>query len=219
MVSKSVPFSKRNGKHNHEIQLCEAHGMVHIHDTKYNELIDGQELSTQTKCSIVLKLRTKKFKYLPAQNEIICNPNKSFYECLAVDFELIAKESTCCLPNLPYGSSAIDFDICQDFNNDNCTIAMHGILLNTKCKQSCEFIQFDGKFDGLNSIEDPYNIELIIKFSRPAFVEVQEEYLIHGFAVADMIGVVGGSLGVFVGFSFINVIQSFVNYLKVRMES
>ena len=29
-----------------------------------------------------------------------------------------------------------------------------------------------------------------------------------------MIGVVGGSLGVFVGFSFINVIQSFVNYLK-----
>ena len=44
----------------------------------FNEWIDGQELSTQTKFSIVLKLRTKKFKYLPSQNEIICNPNKSF---------------------------------------------------------------------------------------------------------------------------------------------
>ena len=35
LVINSVPFSKRNGKHNHEIQLFEVHGMVHIHDTKY----------------------------------------------------------------------------------------------------------------------------------------------------------------------------------------
>ena len=60
--------------------------------------------------------------------------------------------------------------------------------------------------------EDKYNIEMTYQFVRPEYVEVHEEYVIYD--AIGMIGSVGGTLGMFIGFSFTNIISSIINYLK-----
>ena len=55
---------------------------------------------------------------------------------------------------------------------------------------------------------------------RPRKIRVKTEYLIHD--VISMIGNVGGTLGLFVGFSFSNVISgilSFLNSCTIRTQN
>ena len=50
----------------------------------------------------------------------------------------------------------------------------------------------------------------------PATMRVNEEYLIYDFE--GLVGSVGGTLGMFIGFSFINVISDILNFFTSLIE-
>ena len=52
-----------------------------------------------------------------------------------------------------------------------------------------------------------------IQFARPFRMTSFEEYLLYDFG--GMIGSIGGTLGLFIGFSFYDVILKIINYLKM----
>ena len=54
-----------------------------------------------------------------------------------------------------------------------------------------------------------YNFNLKIKYGAPEVVIVYEEYLITDFTV--VLGSVGGTLGLFIGFSFFNIISYLID--------
>ena len=55
-------------------------------------------------------------------------------------------------------------------------------------------------------------LSLTIKYKPPATVTIHEEYLIIDFY--GMVGVVGGTLGLFVGFSFFDVITYLMKFFQ-----
>ena len=74
------------------------------------------------------------------------------------------------------------------------------VQLHTMLEQS-----HDGDYDG--------NSHFQYKFVTPLFAEVYEEYIICDFI--SMIGSVGGTLGLFIGFSFSNILMHLIGYLKL----
>ena len=94
------------------------------------------------------------------------------------------------------------------------------------CPRSCTTLKYSGKVTFENLQQFPTGTEAILeyKFAEPAFVKVYQEYLI--FDAIGMIGSVGGTLGLFIGLSFGNVLtfligylQKFTLYLVSRLES
>ena len=61
--------------------------------------------------------------------------------------------------------------------------------------------------DGTKSV-----YSLMYKFAVPEYVTTYEEYLIYD--VIGMIGSVGGTLGMFIGFSFENLFSSCIQYVR-----
>ena len=61
-------------------------------------------------------------------------------------------------------------------------------------------------------------IEMMYTFKAPASVKVLEEYLIYD--TIGMIGSAGGTLGLFIGFSFSNIIAFIINVIeKIYMST
>ena len=56
-------------------------------------------------------------------------------------------------------------------------------------------------------------VQINYDFTRPLVAQVYNEYII--FDTIGMIGAVGGTLGLFIGFSFNNVIEYVLGYLKL----
>ena len=57
---------------------------------------------------------------------------------------------------------------------------------------------------------------LTYRFAYPQVSTIYQEYLIYDGI--GMIGSVGGTLGMFIGFSFSNAISSILNYLLLKMN-
>ena len=57
---------------------------------------------------------------------------------------------------------------------------------------------------------------LSIIFARPGVVTVEEEFLVYDLVT--MVGSVGGTLGMFIGFSFTNMITIFIDGIKLILE-
>ena len=132
------------------------------------------------------------------------------------------------LPNNPY-------PICQNFDNWyknwNCTDCdcnlkiikdiFNNITMNKKQPRSCAITQYSGKMMS-DRIYKKYQIEkwfgysqlvqINYYFAKPLVAQVYNEYII--FDTIGMIGAVGGTLGLFIGFSFNNVIDYLLGYLK-----
>ena len=62
----------------------------------------------------------------------------------------------------------------------------------------------------------PKNVKLALKFESMA-VEVSEEYLVYDFA--NFIGTLGGSLGLFIGFSYTGFIGGIIDYFFVKFQT
>ena len=84
---------------------------------------------------------------------------------------------------------------------------------NSNCPKPCSIIQYTGKLDYWDSWgREPFDLTftLYIRFAPPLATTVYEEYLIYD--IFGMIGSVGGTLGIFIGFSFSGML-SFIIYI------
>ena len=88
------------------------------------------------------------------------------------------------------------------------------------CPKSCSTLEYTGSVD-YEAVKDMiYSrpnknttyFSLVVRYKPPGTKFVYEEYLIVDFY--GMVGVVGGTLGLFVGFSFFNVITFFIELIK-----
>ena len=89
---------------------------------------------------------------------------------------------------------------------------------NGTCKP-CTKYDFSGMqtFENEN-VEKKYmhHKQLTYKFAYPQVLTIYQEYLIYDGI--GMIGSVGGTLGMFIGFSFSNAISSTLNFLQFYMN-
>ena len=86
-----------------------------------------------------------------------------------------------------------------------------------KGRKSCLINSYNGKVLMKSDImkvdnESQQGIIFEYSFNEPSYVKVYEEYLIYD--TLGMIGSVGGTLGLFIGFSFMNVITFLINTIE-----
>ena len=78
-----------------------------------------------------------------------------------------------------------------------------------ECTTSCQQLQYSGK---IKKFPPQVNEDIEIAFRFPLTKILNyEEYLIYDFN--GMIGAVGGSLGMFLGFSFLDFVFSFIDFI------
>ena len=87
------------------------------------------------------------------------------------------------------------------------------------CPKSCFALEYTGYVDHILEKGYIYNtrtngtyFSLSIRFKTPAMATFHEEYVI--IDSYGMVGVVGGTLGIFIGFSFIDVITLLMTFFQ-----
>ena len=96
------------------------------------------------------------------------------------------------------------------------------ITTKHKCPKSCKITQYSGKIISDSTTTFNYfeadNKASYVKyqFDAPLYAKVYEEYIIVD--AIGMIGSVGGTLGLFIGFSFSNVINVLIGYLQLFLN-
>ena len=142
--------------------------------------------------------------------------DQSFYECAA--FKILNSEYSKC--NITCTPITLPHDYYPICDNDNAGYecsknyvfdVLQNITTYYECPRSCSITQYIGtvNFDGYVV----KNSHFQYKFVTPLFAEVYEEYIIYDFI--SMIGSVGGTLGLFVGFSFSNILMCLISYVKL----
>ena len=166
-----------------------------------------------------MELKSVQHKYLETKSN--CT-DESYYECISRLFlENLDVSSKKCspysLPNLPFCEN--------DERNlkmlDNITTE---VIKKDLCPKSCSiseyFVEESLTQETINNIENNltylagYNISqgFSYTFHTSHKTTVNEEYLIYDSI--SMIGSVGGTLGMCIGFSFTNVVTSILNFIK-----
>ena len=181
----------------------------------------------ETMTEIILK--GEQILSLPEKGE--CQ-EKSAYHCVATliqTFDCKNCSNRCILQSLYdnlrpfYGN--LHTEICQEASDVDCFeyCAKNGIMQKLAetglCQQSCTTTEFSGKlvYEGkVPGLDMNHTTYFSYSIKAPATMRVNEEYLIYDFV--GLVGSVGGTLGMFIGFSFINVISDVLIYLKSILE-
>ena len=97
--------------------------------------------------------------------------------------------------------------ICTDVFRVNTDLIWNQLMeLAGNCQRPCTIVEYQGtikKYLGWGNFNEGSTMISILFPTKE--VRLQEEYLIYG--IADLIGIVGGNLGLFIGFSFYDVIR------------
>ena len=152
-------------------------------------------------------------KYLKSNSECSEIP---FYECFSSLLSAILEEcQTKCnvfsLPSLP---------ICKSEDERKCLNGKSFDLLgyifeNGLCEKHCKSTEYhsDIVYDGtIDNYFENGTVGFGYRFATPETVTVYNEYLIYD--TTNMIGSIGGTLGMFIGFSFMKIMSSMINILK-----
>ena len=166
-----------------------------------------------------IKLKPEKYVFLDKSQSMKsqCEQNVSFYE--SFDMLLLDKISQKCPRKcLPYTSKNLSNPICKTEDEENCASNMlnevlpDGSFIN-QCKKPCVITQYleTYEWNGNYYSPDDYKFAFYYILSKNETI-VYEEYLIHD--LISMIGSVGGTLGMFIGFSFINVVNVIIFQIR-----
>ena len=79
------------------------------------------------------------------------------------------------------------------------------------CQKSCKTIEFKGNVKTYEGWDDFEGLRLMMYYSSNE-INVQEEYLLYD--IVDVVGIVGGNLGLFIGFSFVGLVTKFFSMLN-----
>ena len=187
-----------------------------------NTWMDGDALEVNVdKYVLTYSLKPEKYIYINTSKSV-CS-NKSFYQCFsdkvsADNFEHCPTK--CSTISLPFQNASV-IPVCEKEEDQKCSLRkiIHPIFnrINDKelCPRSCTFLQYSGKIVHKYEIKNQSttNVPLSIwySFKVPESVMVNEQYLIYD--AIGMIGAVGGTLGMCIGFSFDSIIHYLINLL------
>ena len=95
---------------------------------------------------------------------------------------------------------------------------MNKLITNGTCKKSSTTFDISGTIDVEKQNKSHQSYEKLFYFTiaAPGVMKVSEEYLIYDFIGA--VGSIGGTLGLFIGFSFANVSSFLFNLMKDFMN-
>ena len=177
-----------------------------------------------------VQLQPEKFKYLDKTHspKSTCG-YRSYYEC--IELELLEHiESKCSKKCFPMHTKNISIPKCEDGKIKRCAgnVIIENVYsnvgLNSQCKKPCEILQYSEywKFYMVNytipnnNPNDQSNLWFWFWYQFENVDEngtiVSEEYLIYD--TINMIGSLGGTLGLFIGFSFNNVLNFIISCIK-----
>ena len=174
--------------------------------------LDGKRINFEkVKGFIWTDIQPKQVMYMKSQEKCITT---GFYECfhseiIEQSFDHCPRK---CFSITTYGNAT---PICETEKENKCS---HGVTKalkkNSKCLPLCNQINFDVEFEYKEDQNEPNanrNVTFAFKISNSK-MKVEEEYLVQDFV--GMLGSIGGTLGLFVGFSFLGGISSILHYLK-----
>ena len=144
-----------------------------------------------------------------------CNEDQTFYECF--DKALEAHDYSHC----PRKCSAVStisntIPVCETTEEFICAYEIAKKIKNSdsclhQCSQTNYKLYKSIYTENMTSENAKRNVQIIYRIPLKDMT-IQKEYLIHDFI--GMLGSIGGTLGMFIGFSFIGVISSLMKYLQ-----
>ena len=170
-------------------------------------------------------------KYIYDQSKTKCRI-QSFYECytsviVSTNFEWDGNCSSKCFPAALPILDKLDIPICKSIEDLKCNYHLLDKYLDEitidMCPKACSILQYSETviMGDRHKIYRTNGSDYLRRFSyhlgKLQNVIVHKEYLIYDFI--GVIGSAGGTLGLFIGFSFINVIDSIVSFLKTSIKS
>ena len=124
--------------------------------------------------------------------------------CAAVSFPAAAMST---MGSIPY---------CQSITDYSClNIEMRKVLykkVNKNCPKYCYILEYTGRRTFMLKTDDNTKYEKKWYYIFSSKEDVKEEYLLYDFT--GFIGQIGGTLGLFIGFSFIHIIDMVLHFLK-----
>ena len=183
----------------------------------YDTWNDGEELAKKSISKVGgIKLRFKKRKYL--KDGIRCS-EQSFYQCFAerieqADFGNCPRKCTHISldgSELPYCNTLDEADcagkaIAKTWNN----------ITSEECRRPCEIYEFQEKGSWQDTSRGFNGTLFAYEFLKNELTKTSEEYLIYD--TVGLIGSVGGTLGLFTGFTFSNSISILLQTMKNFVE-
>ena len=172
-----------------------------------------------------LTIRTQKVKLIENDQICVSNSENSYYKCLGTKIlDLKQNFPLSCIP-LYYSyilklATTENFTIYEEVNESwgKTRKIFEGILMPngfSKCKKSCTYDGYKGKqmqLPSFNSISHSIGFKYKFQYLERAIIQ---EYLVYDWI--GMITSVGGSLGLFLGFSFLDFSFHLINTLEKWM--
>ena len=124
-----------------------------------------------------------------------------------------------CFPYSPQNLNDTTLPMCDIHNSTEFDCAsLHSYMylydlsseIDEQCKPNCKIIQYSGK---KTYQEKSDTIAIRYSYLAPALTIFHKEYL--KYDTIGLIGSIGGTLGIFIGFSFSNTISHFVHYIQI----
>ena len=110
--------------------------------------------------------------------------------------------------------------ICQTVEEFQCSHQItQSVKENSTCLPACNQIDFSMDYEYQEGLDDPNakrNVTFAYKISNLK-MKVEQEYLVHDFV--GMLGSIGGTLGLFLGFSFSGILSFIFDHLQIFMEN
>ena len=183
---------------------------------------NGEVLTVELEPNNLKRLDLKVQKQVFLKSTTKCK-DETFYECLTP--HVMKENFTGCpkgcipgsLPNQSY--VPCDFEERNLYENYKCNTDIfkdiwQDLLINKTCPRTCTTTEYSGKvvFEKINTGTE---VELGYKFAEPKITTVHEQYVL--FDAIDMICNVGGTLGLFIGFSISNAFTVLLGYVQILM--
>ena len=137
-----------------------------------------------------------------------------FYDCIYSN--LIQQDfDNCPRKCFPISTSGNASPICETAEEYECSHEVtKKVKKNSNCIPNCNQIDYSLENEYQEYLEDPNakrNITFAYKISNPK-MKVEEEYLVHDFV--GMLGSIGGTLGLFIGFSFLGGLTNLLSHIQ-----
>ena len=142
----------------------------------------------------------------------------SFYQCF--ESELFGQNySQCPRKCAPISTPSNIMPLCESVEEFKCALEIVKRLQNDdslhKCRSSCNVIDFHPRGKYTEEQNERKNVTFLYRI-KEKMLKLEEEYLIQDFV--GMLSSVGGTLGMFVGFSFVGLSSSIFDHLQRMLE-
>ena len=180
----------------------------------YDKYFDGNIFQEDFRAGVQSGVQLKTQKRINTNSKSQCT-KESFYECLENRLLKygIGKCKTLCSPiSLPKGK----IPVCMTLEDKKCSkeifITIFQNITRNECPRPCESIGFSVKNNWIVNLEKSHKFRFVYEFLINEQLQVYEEYLIYD--IISLVGSVGGTLGIFVGFSLKELFSNICNILQ-----